>query len=103
MRNKRKLGNVAPSKDASATVCLPELVHLAVSREEDEDYDWDDCADGEDPKRGIKHKYKYPPVVVQDVSRSKMGTIIGRYRLESTHKVEVVLVDVDKKGNKIRR
>ena len=103
MRKKRKLSKFAPSKDASAAECLPEYLHVALFKEEEE-CECKACSGKyENAICKTSTKYKFFPEVVKDVSYSEMGTIIGGYRLESTHKVEVMLVDVDKKGNKQRR
>ena len=101
MRVKRKLGKAAPSKGESDPANLPEYVHIILD-EDDGGCECAVCAE-EGPDGVCETPKKYIPGIIKDIKRQKAGTVVGLYRLASKHKVDVVLVDVDKKGNKTRR
>ena len=102
MRTKRKLGKAGPRAGISDSSDLPEFLHIAL---EENDYEECECAvcEGDDEDGVCKSPRIYVPEIVKNIERMKAGTLVGVYRLIARQRVDVVLVDVDNKGNKIRR
>ena len=99
---KQKLSKAALREGTSYPSDLPEFLYIALEEEDDEECECAVC-EGDDEKNDCKSPKKYLPEIVKDVKRMKTGTLVGVYRLVARHKVDVVLVDVDNKGNKLRR
>ena len=102
MRKKRKLSKAVPRAGTSDPSDLPEFLNIAL---EEDEYDPCECAvcEGDDEEGDCKSPKRYVPEIIENIERMKAGTLVGVYKLMARHKVDVVLVDVDKKGNKIRR
>jgi len=102
MKKKRKLGKATPIAGTSDPSDLPEFLHIAL---EEDDYGDCECAvcGGDEEEGDCKSPKRYVPEMVKNIERMEAGTVVGLYKLVERRKVDVVLVDVDKKGNKIRR
>ena len=102
MIKKRKLGKAALREGTSDPSDLPEFLHIALEEEDDEECECAVC-EGDDEENDCKSPKRYVPEIVKDIEQMKTGTLVGVYRLVARHKIDVVLVDVDNKGNKLRR
>lgn len=81
---------------------LPETVIIALFVRDDDECECAVC-EGDDEKGTCKTPPVYLPGIVHDLGRLKEGTVVGTYQIKARKKIEVVLVDVDTKGNKTRR
>ena len=102
MRKPKKINKPASGKKEIDPANLPEYVHIVLEEDDECAEECDACTD-RDEDAVCKCLKQYVPEIIKRFDLQGAGTLIGHYKLVSKHVVDVVLVDVDKKGNKIRR